>query len=42
MRITPIKMIQPLKPEVKKIISFKEQKQLFKKVEQDKFVKVGK
>lgn len=42
MKITPIKMIQPLKPETKKVISFKEQKQLFKKVEQDKFVKVGK
>ena len=42
MRITPIKMIQPLKPEVKKVISFKEQKQLFKKAEQDKFIKVGK
>ena len=42
MRITPIKTIQPLKPEVKKVISFKEQKQLFKKVEQDKFTKVGK
>lgn len=42
MRITPIKMIQPLKPEVKKIISFKEQKQLFKKVEKDKFERVGK
>lgn len=42
MRITPIKMIQPLKPEVKKIISFKVQKQLFKKVEKDKFERVGK
>lgn len=42
MRITPIKMIQPLKPEVKKIISFKEQKQLFKKVDKDKFERVGK
>lgn len=42
MRITPIKMIQPLKPEVKKVISFKEQKQLFKKVEKDKFERVGK
>lgn len=42
MRITPIKMIQPLKPEVKKIISFKEQKQLFKKVEKDSFTRVGK
>jgi hypothetical protein len=42
MRITPIKMVQPLKPEIKKIISFKEQKQLFKKVEKDKFERVGK
>ena len=36
MKITPIKMIQPLKPEVKKIISFKEQKQLFKKTDMKK------
>jgi hypothetical protein len=35
-------MCVPLKPEVKKVISFKEQKQLFKKAEQDKFVKAGK
>ena len=29
-------MIQPLKPEIKKIISFTEQKQLFKKVDTKK------
>ena len=40
MRITPIKMIQPLKPETKKVINFQQQKELFKKV--DSFVKVGK
>ena len=40
MRITPIKMIQPLKPEVKKVMQYDKQKQLFKKV--DTFVKVGK
>ena len=42
MRITPIKMCVPLKPEIKKVVDFNQQKQLFKKVEQDKFVKVGK
>lgn len=35
-------MCVPLKPEIKKVVDFNQQKQLFKKVEQDKFVKVGK
>ena len=33
MRITPIKMVQPLKPEIKKVVQYNEQKQLFKKFE---------
>lgn len=33
MRIMPIKMVQPLKPEVKKVVQYNEQKQLFKKVD---------
>lgn len=36
MRITPIKMIQPLKPEIKKVVNFEQQKQLFKKTETKK------
>jgi len=31
MRIFPIKMVQPLKVEIKKVVRYNEQKQLFKK-----------
>lgn len=42
MKITPIKMTQPLKPETKKVVSFQQQKQLFKNVSKDSFERVHK